>query len=119
MYEIQGPFIYSRAILVTVTSEYRVKRIICKTWTGTLANSADPDQTLQNAASDQGLQYLLKLQEVKGSGPFFLPTLRDNRPTSAVRALFQHFPHTNVWGRKFDLAVKRSMVILGSSFEQP
>ena len=31
----------------------------------TLANSADPDQMLQNA-SDQGLHCLLKLQEVKG-----------------------------------------------------
>ena len=30
----------------TVTSECRVKRAICKTWTGTLANSADPDQIL-------------------------------------------------------------------------
>ena len=30
------------------------------------ANSADPDQMLQNAASDQGLHYLLKIQKVKG-----------------------------------------------------
>ena len=30
-----------------------------------MANSADPDQTPQNAASDQELYYLLKLQEVK------------------------------------------------------
>ena len=30
------------------------------------ANSADPDQMPQNSASDQGLQCLLKLQEVKG-----------------------------------------------------
>ena len=44
-------------------SEYRVKRVICKTWTGTLANSAGPDQTLQTAASDQRLHCLLKLQE--------------------------------------------------------
>ena len=29
-----------------------------------LANSADPDQMPQNAASDQGLHCLLKLQEV-------------------------------------------------------
>ena len=57
---------FSRAILVTPTSECRVKRIICKTWTGTLANGADPDQTPQNAASDQSLQCLFKLQEVKG-----------------------------------------------------
>ena len=53
--EIQVMFIYSHAVLVTVTSECSVKRIICKTWTGTLANSADQDQMLQNAASDQGL----------------------------------------------------------------
>ena len=31
---------------------------------------------------------------------------------------FQHFPHTNAWGRKFDLAVKMSKVNLRSSFEQ-
>ena len=30
-----------------------------------MENSADPDQTPQNAASDQGLHSLLKLQEVK------------------------------------------------------
>ena len=32
----------------------------------TFANSADPDQTPQNAASDQRLHRLLKLQKVKG-----------------------------------------------------
>ena len=53
-------------LLLLVTPEYRGKRVICKTWTRTLANSADSDQTLQNAASDQGLPGLLKLQEVKG-----------------------------------------------------
>ena len=42
-----------------------MKSVICKTWT-VFDNSADPDQTLQNAASDQGLHCLLKLQEVKG-----------------------------------------------------
>ena len=43
------------------------ERVICKTWTQrTLANSADPDQMPQNAASDQGLHCLLKLQEDKG-----------------------------------------------------
>ena len=30
--------IYCRAILVTVTSACRVKRVICKTWTGSLEN---------------------------------------------------------------------------------
>ena len=44
-----------RAILVAVTSEFSVKRVIFKTWTGTLANSADPNQMPQNAASDQSL----------------------------------------------------------------
>ena len=47
-------------------SECRVKMVICKTRTVTLANSADPDQTPQNAASDQGPYCLLKLQQVKG-----------------------------------------------------
>ena len=78
-----------------VTSERSVKRIICKTWIRTFANSVDPDQTPQNAASDQGQHCLLKLQEVKvnetflrpHSGLFSQPTLRDNRPTSAVIAL--------------------------------
>ena len=36
-------------------------RVICKTWTGTLANSADSYQTPQNAASDQGLHCLLNI----------------------------------------------------------
>ena len=61
----------------------------------TLANSAVPDQTPQNAAaSDQGLHCLLELQEVQDqtvlrprSGPFSQLTLRDNRPTSAVSIL--------------------------------
>ena len=64
---VQNPGnIYSHTSLVAVISECRVKRVICKTWTGTLANSADPDQMPQNVASDQGLHCLLKLQEVKG-----------------------------------------------------
>ena len=46
-------------------SECSVKRVTCKTWTGTLANSADLDQMLQNVMSDQGLHCLLKLQEDK------------------------------------------------------
>ena len=61
--EIQVTFIYSRAILVAVTSECSVKRVICKTRTGTLSISADPDQKLRNASFD--LQYLHKLIEVK------------------------------------------------------
>ena len=51
-YEIQVTIIYSRARLVNVTSESSVKRVIYETWTGTLANSADPDQMSQNTASD-------------------------------------------------------------------
>ena len=45
-----------------------MKRVICKTRTGILENknSANPDQTPQNAASDQGLHCLLKLREFKG-----------------------------------------------------
>ena len=65
LYEIQVTIIYSHTSLVAVTAECSLKRFINKTWTGTLANSADPDQMLQNAASDQGLHCLLKLQEVK------------------------------------------------------
>ena len=61
--------IYSRASHVAVTSKCCWSRVVCETWTGTfgtLAVSAEPDQTLQNAASDQGLHCLLKLQEVMG-----------------------------------------------------
>ena len=61
--EIHVTVIYSCAILVAVTSECSV--VICKTWTGTLANSADPDEMSQNSASDQSLHCLFKLQEVK------------------------------------------------------
>ena len=46
-------------------SECNLKRFICKTRAGILAKIADPDQTPQNAASDQGLQCLFKLQKVK------------------------------------------------------
>ena len=48
--------------------------VICKSWPGTLKKTwtwdvgkqCRPDQTPQNAASDQGLHFLLKLLEVKG-----------------------------------------------------
>ena len=95
LHEIQVTVIYSRAILVAVTSECRVKRVICKTWIETLANSADPDQTPCSAASDLGLHCLLKLQEVKILSPrpdlCSQPALRDNRPTSAFSALILYF----------------------------
>ena len=68
LYKIQVAVIYTCALLVTVTSVCRKNRVICKTGTGTFgtfANSADPDQMPQNAASDQGLHCLLELQEVK------------------------------------------------------
>ena len=48
-----------------MTPECRVKSVSCKTCAGTLVNCADPDQMPQNAACDQGLHCLLKLQEVK------------------------------------------------------
>ena len=65
MYGIQVTVIYSCLILVTVTSEGLVKKTICKTWTVTMENSAEPGQSPQNAASDQDLHCLLKVQEVK------------------------------------------------------
>ena len=75
-------------------------RVVYKTWTGALANSADPDRTPQNTMSDQGMHYLLKLQEVKGEtkvlkpcpGPFSQPTLRD----SAVSALILPYSLVNL-----------------------
>ena len=60
MNESQVTVIYSRAILVTVTPECRVKGVICKTWTGTFSNSADPDQEPQNVVSDQVLHCVIK-----------------------------------------------------------
>ena len=56
LYEIQVMVIYSGTILVTVASEFHVKRVIHKAWTETLANSAHSDQTPQN----QNLLCLLK-----------------------------------------------------------
>ena len=72
----------------------RVKRVICKTWTGTFTNSIDPDQTTQNAASDQGLHCLLKSQEVMGQiqnkvpvQDHFSACAKRQSTTSAVSAL--------------------------------
>ena len=48
--EIQVIVIYNRAILVAVTSESSVQRVVCKTWTETSANNA------HSVTSDQGLQ---------------------------------------------------------------
>ena len=62
----QVTVVYSRTILFALTLECIVKWVICKTWTGTLENTADPDQTPQNEASDQGLHFLFKLLQVKG-----------------------------------------------------
>ena len=58
-------FVRTQGILVAVKSECSVKRVSCKAWTGTSSDHADPDQTLQNAASDQDLYCLRKVQEVK------------------------------------------------------
>ena len=96
LYKIQIMVIYSHAILVAVTSECSVKRVICKTWTRTVENSADPEQTPPNAPPDQGLYYLFKLQEVNltvfslRSAQFYQSTLRDNRPTTAVSAFIAY-----------------------------
>ena len=83
LHEIQVTVIYSRARLFAVKSGCSVKRVICKIWTRTLANSAEPDQSPPNSATDQGLHGLLKLQAVQSqmiyscprSGPFPQPTL--------------------------------------------
>ena len=61
--EIHVTVIYSCAILVAVTSECSV--VICKTWTGTLANSADPDEMSQNSASDQSLHSLFYYRKLR------------------------------------------------------
>ena len=66
LYEIQVTVIYSRASLVAVTTECRVKSNICKTWTGKLAKSVDPDPTSGSTVSDHGLHCLLKSLDVKG-----------------------------------------------------
>ena len=56
-----------RLILYSCRSDVRM--LVIDGWPGTfgtLANSADPDQTSQRATSDQSLHCLLKSQEVKG-----------------------------------------------------
>ena len=96
LYEIQVTVIYSRAILVTVTSEFRVKRVICKTGLGHW-------QTVQIQIRHRRMWRLirvftayLKNTESLGlnetvfstrSGPFSWSAFRDNLPTSAVSAL--------------------------------
>ena len=82
MYEIQVTVIYKRAILVSVTSDYRVKMIMCKTWIGILAKSADPDQAPQTAGIT-GLNETV----ISRSGPLSQPTRIENRHSSAVSAL--------------------------------
>ena len=81
--------IYSRAIIIAVRSDCCVKGVICKTRTGCsvgiLANTAAQDQTPQNAASDQGLHCLLKLQEVRGSMQQSLLSVRDIFPSYTQR----------------------------------
>ena len=61
-------FVVYNCPVVTVTSECCVKRVICYTWTafraGALANSANPDRTPQNMASDQCLHYLLNYRKL-------------------------------------------------------
>ena len=64
--EIQVTVIYSSIILVAVTSECFLWRVICKTLTGTfetLANSADPDQ---NGRLIRVCTFPKNLQMVKG-----------------------------------------------------
>ena len=71
LHAIQVTVIYSGDVFVAVTSECCIKSIICKPCAGlnagTFANSADPDQMPQNAASEHGLHCLLELQEFIGS----------------------------------------------------
>ena len=79
-----------------------MKRVICKTWTGILKNNADPDQSPRNAASDQGLHCLLKLQEVNSYMKQFKTSLRTifpaytlrNRATISVSALLAELTST-------------------------
>ena len=61
----QVAVIYSRAIFVARTSECSVKRVICKIWTRTVVNTADPDQRPQNAASDQSLTVCLIYRKLR------------------------------------------------------
>ena len=95
LYEIQVTVIYSRAILVTLTSECSLKRVICKTWTGLT-------HTLQTQIRRRIMWRLIRVCTVflnygmlrfkwnNLKSPFrtiFLALLRDNRPLSAVGAL--------------------------------
>ena len=68
-----------RLILYSCRSDVRM--LVIDGWTGTfgtLANSADPDQTSQTATSDQSLHCLLKSQEVKGKWNSFTFSFRTN-----------------------------------------
>ena len=85
LYEIHLTDIYSRAILVTLTSECHGKlhvsvkpELELEHWQ-TVQN---PDDTPQNAASDQGLYCYLNYRKLRVKSPFrnsFQPSLRDNR----------------------------------------
>ena len=98
--------IYNTAMLVTAISECRVKKVISRTWTGTLANSADPHQTPQNTASDQGRQCLIKYKKLRLKQDSFnslfiiiiFPAyIQDNLPISAVSALILNVLSYKLW----------------------
>ena len=92
LYEIQITVIYSSAILVTVMSECHVKRVICKTWTRTLANNADPDRSCRMQQLIKVCTVCLNHRKPRVKVPiqdhFSQSTLRDIETTSAVSALF-------------------------------
>ena len=73
--EIQVTFIHSRADLVALTSECGVKSL---DWD--IGKQCIPDQTPQNAASDQGLHCFLKLQDVKDKMKQFKIPVQDHFP---------------------------------------
>ena len=82
------------AILVAVMSECRVKSGMRKTWTGTLANSADPDRHLKTRHLIRVCTVCLNYGKLRVKWnslktpikSFAQLSLRDNQPTSAVSA---------------------------------
>ena len=49
----------------SIQSKFTLPIYAYRPFCGTYANNADPDQTLQNAASDQGLHCLLTESSIK------------------------------------------------------
>ena len=116
LYEIQVTDIHNHAILVAVTSKCRVKKVVYNTWTETLANSADPDQTPKTRHLIGPVQFAyITINETVLSpryGPFSQLTLRYNLPTSAVSALIMLNYQSYIKGSKDTISGEATLLNL-------